>query len=474
MFAAAGLQGVAEGTTSTVIAILSLLAVAVLIYGFCRAILINRRAQIVVTDLTAPGGSTELAEAALLSPLLRRYVERHINDQRKQIDWVGKDILAPASRELEPQLDEGTVEHVQRSASNSIETLSAALRAVAPETADRFIGLFSSILPPPRGLSVAVVLLQRGTAAAPRLGAAVEIVGLNMRPQASAVFWESPASGPPQSTTQDDVTERILALLDPLARWIAVRLVVTLMVSAKRRATSRTRQALRLLLAGGLFLQAMRDFPAHALAFGEQACDELGQTLDLMPNVALPVETLAGVHERMGWARHLAGDSAGARNDFRSAADLWEKAEKMASDGVNQGKLQRVLDRKLQAQLQTDDPALRHVALAGLDTLAFPDALANNCTFLYNRSCLYAQASRADPRGGHRQHALRWLGLAIVCNPNVGRYSTEDPALAPVRESIAPFLEYLLSLITRDSAQNRENAEAIVKRAIDHVAPGSA
>lgn len=470
---AAGLQGVAEGTTSTVIAILSLLAVAVLIYGFGRAVVLNRRIQIVVNDLVAPGGSAELAEAALLSSLLRKCVERHINDQRKQIARVGKEILAPASRELEPQLDKDTVEHIQRAASNSIEVLSAALRAVAPDTADRFLGLFSAILPPPRGLSVTVVLLQRGTVNAPRLGTVVEVVGLDMRPLASAVFWENPAA-PPQSSAQDGTTERILALLEPLARWIAVRLVVTLMVSAKRGAASSARQALRLLLAGGLFLAAMRDFPAHALGFGEQASDELGQARDLVPDMPLPVETLAGVRERMGWARQLAGDSSGALNDFRSAADLWEKAEKMAREdtsGANQGKLPRLLDRRLKAQLETDEPALQKVALAGLDSLTSPVALANDCNFLYNRSCLYAQASRADPHAGYEQRALHWLGLAIVCNPGLGNYSTQDPALAPIRGSIAPFITCLLGLLPQDHVPySGPNTEALVKQAIDRVA----
>jgi hypothetical protein len=474
MLAVGGLQGVAESTTSTVIAILSLLAVAILVYGFGRAVVINRRPQIVVTDIVAAGGSAELPEAAMLSPLLRQCVERHINDQRKQIARVGDEILAPASRELEPQLDKGTVEYIQRAASNSIETLSAALRAVAPETAERFLGLFSAILPPPRGLSVAVVLLQRGSVTAPRLGTAVEVVGLNMRPLASAVFWEDPSTMPPTSSAQDGITERILFLLEPLARWIAVRLVVTLMVSAKRGATSRARQGLRRLLAGGLFLAAMRDFPAHALAFGEQACDELRQARDLICDVPLPVETLAGVRERMGWARRRGGDSSGALDDFRSAADLWEEAEKIArkdASGASQGKLPRLLDRRLKAQLETDEPALQKAALAGLDSLTSPAALRNDCNFLYNRACLYAQASRADPLRDYRQRALRWLGLAIVCNPSLGDYSTQDPVLAPIRESIAPFLACLRSLIPRSHAQYSEvDAEALVRRAIDHVA----
>ena len=468
---AASLQGVAQGTTSTVIAILSLLAVAVLIYGFGRAVAMNRRIQIVVNDLVAPSGSAELAEAAMVSSLLRQCVERHINDQRRQIDRVGKEILAPASRELEPLLDKGTVEHVQRVARNSIETLSAALRAVAPETADRFLGLFSAILPPPHGLSVTVVLLQRGTVKAPRLGAAVEVVGLDMRPVASAVFWESPAALPLQSSAQDGPTERVLALIEPLARWIAVRLVVTLMVSAKHGATSEARQALRLLLAGGLFLAAMRDFPAHALVFGEQASDELRHARDLVPDMPVLVETLAGVRERMGWTRQLAGDSSGALDDFRSAAGLWQEAEKKArkgTSGINQERLPRLLDRRLKAQLETDDPALQKAVLAELDSLTSPVALAKDCNFLYNRSCLYAQASRADPHGGHEQRALRWLGLAIICNRSFGDYSTHDPVLAPIRAHIAPFITCLLSMVPQGNAQfGGADAEALIEQAID-------
>ena len=143
--AAGGLQGIAESTTSVVIAVLSLLAVAVLIYGFVRAIMLNRQTQIIVADLVAPSGSSDLTEATMLSSLLRQCVERHVNNQRKQITRIGKTILAPASEDLEPQLEKGAVEHVQRVANDSIATLSAALRAVAPDTADRFLGLFSAI-----------------------------------------------------------------------------------------------------------------------------------------------------------------------------------------------------------------------------------------------------------------------------------------------------------------------------------------
>ena len=468
--AAGGLQGVAASTTTAVIALLSLLAVTVLVYGFVRAIMMNRRTQIVVADLVAPSGSSELVEATMLSSLLRHGVERQVNDQRKQITRIGKTILTPAYRELEPQLDERAVEHIQSAASDSIATLSAALRAVGPETADRFLGLFSAILPSPRGLSVSAVLLQRGTNAAPRLGVAVEVVGLDRRPLASTVFWEAPATSSPHSSAHDGVSERFLSLFEPLARWIAVRLVVTLMVSARRDATSRARQALRRLLAGGLFLAAMRDFPAHALAFGEQACDELDQARRLIPGVPLPVETLAGVRERMGWARQLAGNSSGASEDFRSAVGLWEKAEDLIREDTseaNKTKLARILDRRLKAQLETDEPALHRIALTGLQSLTLPADLRSNCGFLYNRSCLYAQANRVDTLGDYKQQALHWLGLAIVCDPGLADYAPQDPVLAPIHEKIHSFLDCLHRLMSQGNAQHDEaNIETFIAQAI--------
>ena len=472
--AAGGLQGVAAGATSAVIALLSLLAVAVLIYGFVRAIVINRRTQIVVADLVAPS-SSELAQATMLSSLLRQCVERHVNDQQKQITRIGKTVLTPASRELEPQLEERAVERIQNAASDSIATLSAALRAVGPETADRFLGLFSAILPPPRGLSVSVVLLQRGSDAAPRLGAAVEVVGLDRHPLASTVFWEAPTTSPPHSSAQDGVSERLLCLFEPLARWIAVRLVVTLMVSARRNVTSHARQALRRLLAGGLFLAAMRDFPAHALAFGEQACNELDEARHLMPDMPLPVETLAGVRERMGWARQLSGNSLGSFDDFRSAVDLWEKAEGLTrkdTSKANKTKLVTILDRRLKAQLETDEPALHRIALAELESLILPAELRSNCGFLYNRSCLYAQANRVNPCADYQQRALHWLGLAVVCDPGLADYAPQDPVLASVYEKIHSFLDCLHRLMSQDNAQHDEvNAETFIAEAIGQIDP---
>jgi hypothetical protein len=471
--ATGGLQGVADSTTSTAIALLSLAAVVVLGYGLIRAIVMNRRTQIVMADLTVPGGAADLAEVILLSSAVRQCVERHVNDQREQTARVGETILSSASRELEPQLDARAVERIQRAANDSIATLSAALRAVSPDTADRFLGLFSAILPPPRGLSVTVALLHRGTAAVPRLGAAVEVVRLDGRSLATAVFWEAPPAVIPGPVPETDTVGRVLDLLDPAARWIAVRLVVRLMVSSRRDATVQLRQGLKQLLAGGLFLQAMRDFPAHALAFGEQAHHELVQARQQMPGMPLPITTLAGVHERMGWARKLAGNPADGFADFRAAVSLWQDAENLTRENAGSGyqaKLAVLTDRRIKAQLQCGDPAQRRAALAELGSVSSPPELRGNRTWLYNRSCLYAQAGAADPRAHYQQQALYWLGLALTRdrNDSLWDYAARDPELEPVRPRIGPFITHLRGLMPGGAAQCGEtDAERLVTQALE-------
>ncbi len=473
--ASGGLRGVADSTTSTVVALLLLIAVVVLGYGLIRAIVMNRRPQIILADLVAPAGATELAEAVTLSSVVRQYVQRQINDQRVQIARIGKEILAPASRELELQLDEAAIDQVQHAARDSIGMLLVALRAMAPDTADRFLGLFTVILPPPRGVSVAVTLLQRGAGASQRVGASVEIVRLDGRPLASEIFWESLPASPDAAAAQLGKTERILGLLEPVTRWIAVRLVLELMVSPRRRVTRPARQGLRRLLVGGLFLQAMRDFPDQALTFGEQACAELEQARRLLPGIPLPVTTLAGVYERMGWARQKAGEPAQASDNFRAASMLWEDAEKVTRDGTDstEAKLAILLDRRLKAQLESGDSVLCHAALTELSSVPAPVTLLTNRVWLYNRACLYAQANKADSSAGYQEHALLWLGLALRFYQDSGMWdyaAKEDPELEPIRSVLGPFLICLRSLIPNDPAKfNQVDAKALVAQAINQV-----
>jgi hypothetical protein len=477
--ATGSLRSIADNTTSTVVALLLLTAVVVLGYGLVRAVVMNRRRQIILADLVAPAGSTELTEAVTLSSVVRQYVQRQINDQRAQITRIGKEILTPASGELELQLDEAAVDQVQHAARDSIGTLLAALRAVAPDSADRFLGLFTVILPPPRGVSVSVGLLQRGVGASLRVGASVEIVRLDGRPLASEIFWEPLPALPATPVTQAGSTERILTLLEPVTRWIAVRLVLALMVSPRRRVTRSARKGLQQLLVGGLFLQAMRDFPDQALTFGEQACAELEQARRLLPGISLPVTTLAGVYERIGLAHWKAGEPGQASDNFRAAATLWQAAENVTRDGTDptEAKLAILLDRKLKAQLESGDPVLCRAALTELSSISTPMALLTSRVWLYNRACLYAQASKADAGAGHQESALHWLGLALRFYQDSSMWdyaAQDDPELEPIRSVLGSFLTCLRRLIPADLTQfEQADAEALVAQAISYVSVSS-
>ncbi len=215
--------------------------------------------------------------------------------------------------------------------------------------------------------------------------------------------------------------------------------------------------------------------PDQALTFGEQACAELEQAGRLLPGVPLPVTTLAGVYECMGWARQKAGESAQASDNFRAAATLWQDAENVTRDGTDatKAKLAILLDRKLKAQLESDDTVLCRAALTELSSISAPAALLTNRVWLYNRACLYAQASKADSGAGYQEHALLWLGLALrfYHDSSMWDYAAQqDPELEPIRSVLGPFLICLRRLIPNDRAQfNQADAEAVVAEAINQV-----
>jgi hypothetical protein len=463
------LRSVADSATSAAVAVLSVIAVVVLAYAMARAIVRNRRPQIVVADIACSEGE-DLVEASALSQVVRRRIWGQINDQRSQVERIGRSILLPASRELDIRLRE--VERIQHAATDSVSAVLSTLRAVAPESADRFINVFAPILPPPRGISVNVMLIRRGTATAPRLGASAELNMLDGRLLSSAVFWEPFSAAGPQAD-QAGVTERVLALLEPVARWVAVHLVLTLMVSSRRRIPRKTQQGLRRLLAGGLFLQAMRDFfPDHAPAFGEEALTELEQACLLLPQTPLAVTTLAGVHERIGWARRGAGQPEQALDAFRAAVRTWRDAERLtgasaAANGTSRGV---VVERRLKAQLASGDAVLSAAALAELRSDLVLAVHLPGRGWRYNRACLYAQAYRADPLSEYLELALKWLGLALLHERDSSLWEDarqRDPELTPVREALGPFLLDLRNVIpTAPDTMSETHAEELVSQVL--------
>lgn len=457
---ATGLRSVADNATSAAVALLAAFAVIAVGYGFIRAVAMNRRPQIIVADLVSPSGCAELAEIPTLSQVARRLVRHQINDQRTEVTRIGKSILLPASRELDIRVSEA--ERMQHAARDSITAVLSTLQGVVPEPAARFINLFSLILPPPFGISVSMTVIRRG-ATAPRLGISVEVSMLDGRLHSSAVFWEAPLAIAAARADPPETTERVLVILEPVARWIAVHLVLTLMVSPHRRVPLKTQRGLRHLLAGGLSLQAMRDFPAHIPTFGEEALSELEQARLLLPLTPLPVTTLAGVYERIAWAQQQVGELEEAQAAFRAAVRSWRDAEAIISDGAAGDETRRatVLERRLKAQIASGDPILREAALAELKIALIPAIQLTGRAWRYNRACLYAQAYNAAPEVEYLELSLNWLGLALLHEPDssLWEYARQtDPELAPIRETLITFLVQLRNLIPSDPDGINESA----------------
>lgn len=71
---------------------------------------------------------------------------------------------------------------------------------------------------------------------------------------------------------------------------------------------------------------------------------------------------------------------------------------------------------------------------------------------------------------GYQQEALRWLGLALIRDPNASLWeyaARQDPELAPIREILDTFLTNLQSVIPADPAQaNEADAEVLVANAL--------
>ncbi len=228
-------------------------------------------------------------------------------------------------------------------------------------------------------------------------------------------------------------------------------------------------------MAGGLFYAAMLDLPAHALDFGDLAREELEHARQRMPNILLPVTTLASVYERTAWEHRTAGNLGTACANFQEAVKHWQEAERLtqdSSDASSETNHAIIIDRMIKAQLESCEPVFQNAALNRVTALSdepIPEMLHSNRTWLYNRGCLYAQAASNTGRDDYKSEALRWLGLAFVRNSQTSTwtYATSvDPELVPIRDLLIPFLAKLRSMLPADPAHmSVSEMEELVSRA---------
>lgn len=440
----------ADAVTKTSIGVLALSAAVVIVVAIVNATRSRRREQIVLTDigeLVLPGGEAHSA-APSLSPWLRQRVRNELLQQRHNAKHLSEAVLAGDSATgtstlaLPVELDVARAEAaILGAAQDTLATLAQGLQAAAPDNADGLIGAVSALLPRPHGFLVRTMPMTRGADKSPRLGLSVEVAQLDGPPIATRTFWE-PEAGPP-----DAVQERLLELIEPAARWIAVRLIAARTEvrsgGGATRMPADTATAFHRLLVGGLCRSAMDDFEHHANTFAEDAGEELRSAAEVLPGYYRPWEMLAGIQEELGrnYIRHERRDDAEAA--FRRAQQAWRRAEKQLGGRSRPpaDALERLRVRRMKCQVLANRTEGRPLVVQELADKPLTLETMQMRT-LYNTACLYATLA-----GEFMDDARDAVGRTVLAEPtqDVRAYALRDPELLAI-PGLATFLNQLVAL----------------------------
>ena len=441
----AAISDFADAVTKTSIGVLSLSAAVVVVAGLLNANRLRRREQIVLTDigeLSVPGGEG----AASLSPWLRQRVRNELLQQRHNARHLSETVLAGDSASgasvvgLPVELNVARAEAaIVGAAQDTLATLAPGLKAVAPDHAEGVLGAVSALLPRPKGFLVRTMPMARGTDANPRLGLSVELAMLDGPPIATTTFWE------PQAGAPDEVHERLLVLIEPAARWIAVRLIAvrTQVRTGSAKLPAELSQAFHRLLVGGLCRTAMDDFEDHATTFAEDAGMELRSAADVLRGYYRPWEMLAGIQEELGRNYTKKQRRDDAETAFRRAQQAWVRAESLLAGRTRPpaDALERLRVRRLKCQVLANRTEGRPLVVQELGER--PLALDNmQMRTLYNAGCLYATLA-----GEFTEEAKEAVGRAVLAEPTqeVRARALRDPELLAI-PGLASFLNRLVAL----------------------------
>jgi hypothetical protein len=442
----ASISDLADAVTATSIGVLALSAAVVVVVAIVNTGRARRREQIVlaeVGELALPGGESHSA-APGLSPWLRQRVRNALRQQRHNARNLSETVLSGESATgastfaLPVELTvPGAEATIIGAAQDSLDALTQGIQAAARQKADG--RALSALLPPPKGYLVRTMPMARGAETNPRLGLSVEVAQLDGPPIAACTFWE------PEAGRLDEVQERLLDLIEPVARWIAIRLIAarSQVRSGAGGARMPAGAAFHQLLVGSLSRTAMDDFDDHATTFAEDAGEELRSAAEVLRNYYRPWEMLAGIQEELGrnFNRRERRDDAEAA--FRAAQLAWRRAEKLLADRARPpaDALERLRVRRLKCQVLANRTEGRPLVVQELS--ARPLALEPmQMRTLYNTACLYATLA-----GEFMDDARDAVGRTVLAEPtqDVRTYALRDPELLAI-PGLATFLDRLVSL----------------------------
>lgn len=466
----AAISDLADAVTKTSIGVLALAAAVVVVVAIVNVHRARRREQIVLTDigeLALPGGEPHAA-AASLSPWLRQRVRTELLQQRHNARHLSETVLAGDSASgastlaLPVELDMARAEAaILGAAQDTLATLTQGIQAAAPDKAEGVVHALSALLPRPQGFLVRTMPMARGAEQDPRLGLSVEVAELGGPPIATCTFWE-PAAGSP-----DAVQERLLDLIEPAARWIAIRLIAARTevrsVAGTTRLPADTATAFHRLLVGGLCRTAMDDFDSHATTFAEDAGEELRSAAEVLRGYYRPWEMLAGIQEELGrnFTRRERRDDA--ETAFRQAQQAWRRAEKLLSGRARPpaDALERLRVRRLKCQVLANRTEGRPLVVQELGDQPLKLESMQMRT-LYNTACLYATLA-----GEFMDDARDAVGRTVLAEPtqDVRTYALRDPELLAI-PGLATFLNRLVSLRGQATEPIRgDEASALITKA---------
>jgi len=322
-----------------------------------------------------------------------------------------------------------TTERVQERLDDSLGELVSVAREVAPAPARPVIGVFGVLVARPRGLVVTGIIQSRGRSEAARLGFSLDVLQADgHRSLSSQTFWEPDAS----ADDERSATERLIALLGPAARWVAIRLVVQSVFPGRVR---REERGLDHLLGGVLYAQSADAFADHAAVFRRRAADELEQAAEQLPDAPLPLAALADTLDRLAAGSPSLYTDAHAQYARALAAMT---AQRPPPDDL----IETYRVRQATSWLASGHEQPRRRALAWLAAeRPRADAGERPADELYDAACLYALAAAEDP--AFRAPALELLGRALAGERSLRQQALRDPQLAGLGDELAGLVRTL-------------------------------
>jgi hypothetical protein len=397
----------------------------------------SRRRQLVVTELLNSTGHSDLDSVTRgLTQLARQSIDAEMLVVSERREELSNALRETASDHPGPgrwsrfgrhgkraQLAPG---RVQQRFNDQLDQLLTATRDAAPKEAQPAVQFLTVLVSRPRGWLVSGLLQRRDTAEL-QWGISFDVLRVDTNtPMASETFWEQPVTpsaadgdteqARPHSPPIDaGPTQRIMALLRPAGRWLAIQLVIQ---SVFPNGAHGPEKGLDRLLSGMLYSMSMGGYRGFDRFFHQHALEELrdaAQALDEVPIRLLAVadtldELAASARDAALGARDPDGIYREAHVQYARAVRAMEASSTDADPAVQHYRIPQAISWLYSKLPERQEDAFRWLEAGGPDL-----ARQLPSDDLYDAAGLYALAAniRNDRQLAERAVQLFRQALAL-------------------------------------------------------------